>query len=168
MNNAAAVNNLITLSSIPAIGTALPGGVMVGFMPADGERPAYLLISPPIDAKAPRMKWGPYDDEIEGLSDWDGAANTKLLVARDEKHPAAQHCASLEHDGFNDYYLPSRCEASLIAGAAGRLFPADLCWTSSQYSAYHAFVQDFSDGYQSTFHKDNEWRVRAVRRSIID
>ena len=37
-------------------------------------------------------------------------------------------------------------------------------WSSTQYSAYSAFVQDFDDGDQSLGDKDHRLRVRAVRR----
>lgn len=164
----AVVTTPIQVIGVPAIGSPLPGGVMAGFMPADGERRAYLLVLPPLKTeKTPSLTWGPYDDEIEGLSDWDGEWNTKLLIARDEEHLAAKHCAEFEHEGFQDYYLPAKREASVMCAGA-RLFEPGIHWTSSQYSAYTAFVQDFSDGGQVTSLKDDGRRVRAVRRIFID
>ncbi len=40
-------------------------------------------------------------------------------------------------------------------------------WSSTQYSAYGAFIQDFDDGYQDDNDKSLKFRVRAVRRFLI-
>lgn len=41
-------------------------------------------------------------------------------------------------------------------------------WSSSQRSAYYAFLMDFVDGGQYRYVKNNELRVRPVRRELID
>lgn len=41
-------------------------------------------------------------------------------------------------------------------------------WSSTQYSAHGAFIQDFEDGYQLYYGKGSECRVRAVRRFLIN
>jgi hypothetical protein len=154
---------------IPEAGQMWPeqGGVVGGFMPAEGGEPGYWLIVPQdAEAATPELKWGGYGKELAGLSARDGLANTKLLCADKEAHPAAKFCAGLQLHGFNDFYLPSRREASLLAATVPHLFTPGYHWTSTQSSANYAFVQAFSDGHQYNDLKGNEWRVRAVRRFI--
>jgi len=161
-----ALKTQIAITGIPSIGTPMPGGVFAGVMPAYNDRPAYgLILAPGADIE---RSWGPYGKRIEGLSDWDGKKNTELLVEAKTDHPAAQYCADMVVDDCNDFYLPARDEARLIFASARGLIEGDWHWTSSQCSAYHAFVQGFSDGDQSISTKVNEWRVRAVRRFLID
>jgi hypothetical protein len=40
-------------------------------------------------------------------------------------------------------------------------------WSSTQYSAFNAWVQDFSDGGQNIGYKDRKLAARAVRRILI-
>jgi hypothetical protein len=152
--------------SAPEMGQPWPdqGGILAGSMPAEDGQPGYYLIVPADGAETEDLKWGPTNKEIEGLSARDGKANTAALTASKLKHPAAEFCAGLKLHGFDDYYLPSRREASLMAATVPHLFTAGYHWTSSQASADTAFVQDFSDGTQYSLSKGNEWRVRAVRR----
>lgn len=155
----------------PEIGTwwGEQGGVVAGIMPKEGVHPAYYLIVPTgaaIEDKS--LEWGGYDENSQATSDWDGLANTRALVESDADHPAAQFCHDLKIDGFSDFYLPSRREASLMTATVPTLFKDGWHWTSTQYSADNAFIQAFSGGDQLNVRKGSESRVRAVRRFLIN
>ncbi|MCY1299411.1 hypothetical protein D9M70_489380 [compost metagenome] len=46
------------------------------------------------------------------------------------------------------------------------LFEKGWHWSSTQFSPYDAWIQDFDDGAQYDGHKDDEGRARAVRRVL--
>jgi len=156
-------------SSAPVVGEPWKeeGGVLAGVMPAHEDQPAYYLIVPNASEAGAELSWGP-NDTVHGLSACDGKANTALLIKADDDHPAAEFCDSLEIDGFNDFYLPSRREASLMAATVPLLFETGYHWTSTQNSANYAIIQDFDDGIQGNDRKSVSRRVRAVRRLIIN
>jgi hypothetical protein len=70
-------------------------------------------------------------------------------------------------DGRNDFYLPSRRELALCFANVPELFETAWHWSSTQFSADGACIQDFGDGDQSYSRKVYEYRVRAVRRLLI-
>lgn len=90
-------------------------------------------------------------------------------------HPAAQFCRSRTIGGFTDWYLPAKNELNVIytnktviSGVDAIDQDSNWYWSSSEYSAYNAWIQRFSDGTQYSFHdKNNSFRVRAVRRLAI-
>jgi len=151
----------------PAIGQHWPeeGGILVATMPALYGNPAYHIIVAADEEGKARRAWGGYGEKVEGLSDIDGLANTKILAATG-KHPAASFCADLRLHGKDDWYLFANREASLLRAVSPELFGKGYHWTSTQYSAYGAFGQDFGDGVQIIDGKDFEGLVRAVRRVI--
>ena len=65
--------------------------------------------------------------------------------------------------------LPTRREQSLLYANLKDQFKPTGYWSSEQHAEYadSAWLQTFSDGYQGYYHKDIEWRARAVRRLII-
>lgn len=90
---------------------------------------------------------------------------------------ATLKAAALDLEDFADWTLPNRMEALAIFQ---RLHPAlkgsddafaeEVYWTSEQHASYSgsAWCQDFSDGYQGSYHKASSYRARAVRRVVID
>lgn len=154
----------------PEIGKEWPGkgGVVAGIMPPEDGKPGYYLIVPTDPkAEAESLKWGRRGHEYDDNCARDGKHNTDILAEAGD-HPAAEFCANLELGGFDDYYLPSRREASLMAATVPHLFNSGWYWTSTQYSAYGAFGQHFDDGGQYYSLKFYDTRVRAVRREIIN
>lgn len=142
------------------------GGVFAGIMRGENGQPDYYLFVPSNIANSPKLAWGGYGDEIANANHtFDGLANTKALA--DGKHPAADWAASLNINGFNDYYLPARRELSLCYANVPELFEKEWHWSSTQYSAVNACVQHFSDGHQGGDRKGSDYRVRAVRRKLI-
>jgi len=92
------------------------------------------------------------------------------LVDSAIEHPAAQFCAALSVDGFNDFYLPSLRELkALFANGCDAFNTDNWYWSSTQFSRYLAFSQNFFTGY--TNYDDKDWAggfARAVRRSSIE
>jgi TolB-like protein len=99
-----------------------------------------------------------------------GKRNTELIVERlrqwGESGRAAQLCASLNFDGYNDWFLPSKDELDLMyknlkqKGLGG--FGSSWYWSSSQYTNA-TWIHYFGDGRQDYHHKHNTHAVRAVR-----
>jgi hypothetical protein len=116
---------------------------------------------------------------INDKTDWYVPARDELEACYRNLKPGADENACSFRDGDNPSSVPPGLpytKASPVQTAV-EAFHADgpeafdgstWYWSSSQYSAYRAFVQDFSDGYQDGSRKGFEWRVRAVRRFIID
>ena len=102
-----------------------------------------------------------------------GKRNTQLIVEslnrKGERGRAAQLCASLNYDGYNDWFLPSKDELDLMyknlkqKGLGG--FENNVYWSSSQFNNNSAWFQAFDDGHQqgNGGYKDATLPVRAVR-----
>lgn len=64
--------------------------------------------------------------------------------------------------------VPTRDESALLYAHVRDQFDADYWhWTSTQYSAGDAWLQDFDYGDQGSYGKKFEARARAVRRLIL-
>ncbi|QEY18912.1 DUF1566 domain-containing protein [Cellvibrio sp. KY-GH-1] len=161
-----AINDAIF--TIPAIGQPWPkqGGVNAGLIRGENGKPDYYLIIATDDAgKTDRIEYGGYESETEGAnSEFDGLANTTALLKSGTDHPAASWAAGVIIEGHNDFYLPARREQSLMYANCPELFNDVWHWSSTQYSAGNAWVQDFEDGYQDVDSKDCRYAARAVRR----
>mgnify|MGYP001560692716 FL=1 len=157
-------------SGIPAIGEYWPGegGVNGGLFPG-GDKPYYLIVPTGSDAEATH-EWGGYGEELGGAkSPWDGQANTAYLASgnREHDHPAAQFCAAFERDGHKDFYLMARREASFLEITVPDVFAQAYHWTSTQRSAYGAYLMVFEGGWLDFLGKDYERLARPVRRKFI-
>lgn len=126
---------------IPKIGSAFGGGIFAGIVAGKDNQPDYYLIHATVDFEI--------DD-----TNWQGATEAaKALI-----------------NGFNDWSLPDRFEARLLAINTPDSFDKDCCyWTSTQYADYdsYAWLQDFYHGDQGCLLKSYEYRARAVRRLLI-
>ena len=171
-------------TTIPSIGEAFGGGFYAGDFMLNGHRHALIISPKAVGQSANKMTWGPYDDMTPGARSLDdGLANSESM--RDESHPAAQFCRSLSIDGFDDWYLPSLDEMTLLrrnlmprAGGnpeqtTAAAFQEDgseafdtggWYWSSTEYSSGYAWVQNFLNGYQDLTVKGAACRVRAVRK----
>ncbi|HET9680182.1 MAG TPA: DUF1566 domain-containing protein [Gammaproteobacteria bacterium] len=154
-------------AGVPKIGEPWPGqgGINAGLMRGENGKPDYWLILPTDKAAdLGELAWGSAGENEPGAqSEYDGLANTRALVESQHSHPAAEACAGLTVDGHSDLYLPARRENALLYTNLPELFEKCWHWSSTQYSAYYAWVQDFYDGFQGNRRKDDECRVRAVR-----
>jgi hypothetical protein len=104
-----------------------------------------------------------------------GRENTRLLVGRlrflEETGKAAQLCASLSVNGYNDWFLPSKGELNFMYINLGQMglggFGDKVYWSSSQDNSDGTWDQRFSDGVQHLNRnyslKNYTLSVRAVR-----
>jgi uncharacterized repeat protein (TIGR02543 family) len=135
----------------------------------------YLEASPTnISAE---VQWGAYGYDVSGtgMATGDGKQNTQLIVARlnqlGETGRAAQLCANLNINGFNDWFLPSLYELDLMyknlkQNGLGNFSNDAGYWSSSQYSTGAAWIYffNFDIGYEANnYTKDSMFFVRAVR-----
>lgn len=148
----------------PAIGDLWPGqgGIYAGdFRGGDGT--IYGLIVAP-EQDIGRARWAP--DGERDLSDWDGLENTRRL--RNEC-PAAKLAAEYTRDGHSDFYLPARRELLLPAANLHDTFGTDSWyWTSTPRGDSFAWAVDFESVSVFNYDRDNEFRVRPVRRFRLD
>lgn len=148
----------------PALGEYWPGqgGYFCGTMPARDGAPARHLVFAKDEAE--KMKWGPYEEVPGAASHHNGAANTRALLERPGKHPAAEWASKVTADGHSDFMLPSRAELMMAWICAPQLFNTEgWYWSSTQVGRNHAFVQFFANGSSAWGSKGYEFRVRAVR-----
>ncbi|MEO6680111.1 MAG: DUF1566 domain-containing protein, partial [Pseudomonas sp.] len=160
----------VTITEIPALGEYWPGqgGINGGFVAARGDVPEHYLIFAKDDVGD--HAWGGRGFELKGLSKTDGYTNTQVLIGNNDenKHPAANACAEHIADDHHDFYLPAAAELYQGWLNCPEVFAQDCYyWSSSQRSAHFAFCMYFDDGNQDTCGKDNELRVRPVRRFFI-
>ena len=127
-------------------------------------QPDYAIIVP--DLPTVSLQWGEYGEEVPNCNSLtDGLANTQAMLAA--KCRPALHIADLsEKREHKDLYLPARGELWALRANVPELFEKGWHWSSTQYSSYYAFIQDFEDGDSLSFWllKDNTCRVRPVRR----
>jgi len=137
---------------------------------SDGWR---FLEAAPLSTEWTEIRWGSMGTLIGGTETGIGAGqnNTTTIVtslnSHSETNRAAQLCNDLTVEGYMDWFLPSKDELNLmytnlkVAGVGG--FTDVYYWSSSDYDASHAWLQDFNDGNQYYNDKDEGHRVRAVR-----
>jgi len=120
--------------------------------------------------------WGSYGVDISGTGPTvgSGKGNTQLIVERlrtlGESKCAAQLCVKLSHNGFTDWFLPSKDELDLMyknlkKNNLGK-FPAKISyWSSSQANNDSAWYQNFDNGKQYNYgnYKYDTFSVRAIR-----
>ncbi len=159
---------LIAAQGTPRIGEHWPhqGGIYAGII-RDGDNQWHLILPTDLAAHG-TFAWGAYGtNEPTATSRSNGLANTQALVASEHQHPAAEWAAALTIDGHNDFYLPAQKELNLIFVNLQEFMEGTWHWSSTQYSAHGAWIQDFGDGNQTSYGKDGELAVRAVRRLPI-
>ena len=143
------------------------GGYYAGVVRGENGAPDHHLFVAPEDASADEVRWGKYGKSIEGARLVnDGAANTEALIAAGEC-PAAEACHAYRGNGFDDWYLPSQAELNVCYANAREHFADRWYWSSTQSSANYAWVQYFLNGDQDLVPKVDDYRVRAVRRLVI-
>jgi hypothetical protein len=102
-----------------------------------------------------------------------GQANTAAIVSALGDNGgtayAAQLADDLDHNGYTDWFLPSKDELDLIyqnlhEQGLGGFADSDRYWSSSEITRTTAWLQDFdSTALQSDVDKDEGNRVRAIR-----
>jgi len=159
-------NELDFTTSPPlTIGSSYGGGIVFYI---DGTGLHGLVCAPSDQGYFP---WGCYGTNIYGTSTalGTGMANTLAIVNWCGQRPiAASVCNDLVLNGYDDWYLPSRDELSLMyqnlrTQNLGN-FSYNWYWSSSQSSSGYAWDVNFDNGDVSDFSdKDSNGQVRAVR-----
>ncbi|WP_426427731.1 DUF1566 domain-containing protein [Pseudomonas palmensis] len=154
----------IAQADIPAVGQPWPGqgGINGGFVPAIGDVPAHYLILAESDVG--EHEWGGRNTESKAISRNDGKANTDILIA-EGGHPAAEAARAYRADDHADFDLPAASQ--LYQAWVHGLITEGAYWSSSQRSAHFAFNVVFGAGFQGSYGKSGELRVRPVRRFFI-
>ena len=126
----------------------------------------------------PNSEWGCYGTTIsgaDGIAIGTGAQNTIDIEAGcGTANIAADRCANLSLNGYNDWFLPSKDElnqmyqnkAAINATATlngGSDFASSSYWSSSEYNLNIAWEQSFGTGNQYGTYKTYTLYVRAVR-----
>jgi hypothetical protein len=164
-------NEVSFSTSPPAVGMYFGGGI-VFYLDGSGQ---HGLICAPSDQSAGTM-WGCVGITLPGNfygSIGSGQSNSNLILNGCGIRPiAASLCENLLLGGYNDWYLPSRGELTLMhsnlhtqgIGNFNSVFggPA-FYWSSTQDNAYSASIVDFNNGRVELTPKDYGYRVRAVR-----
>ncbi|MGB0367793.1 MAG: hypothetical protein ACPGU4_07770 [Flavobacteriales bacterium] len=160
------------------VGEAFEGGVVYHvYRDALGEE--HGLIVAPNDAGS--AAWG-----VEGIdvpnceSLWNGAGNTASILSNGgSATDAAGICNSYSNDGFEDWYLPSSSELSLLSanvfdvnktlstlGGATEIagiLVTDGYWSSTEVLDSHAMIVSFQENSQAPASKSAVVDVRAIR-----
>ena len=125
------------------------------------------------------LEWGCYGQNLPNVPDvltyppsglgaeiGDGISNTNAILNDCPSAPAALAARSLG----TDWFLPSINELNQIyinkttlEGFSGFTVFSDNYWSSTEISNVRARRQNFNDGYQGSYSKDNAYFVRAVR-----
>ena len=155
-----------------------PAGGFIFYVNPNYEKDGWrYLEAAPFDQSA-GAKWGCFRQQIagaRGMAVGTGRQNTKdMIAACAEAGTAAQLCATLDLNGFKDWFLPSRDELAimyknLMPAAASNFGARGLndnftYWSSSQQTTDMANHIDFADlGRLHYDDKDFPRRVRAIR-----
>jgi len=166
--------NLTLYAQWSVIGGTGPAGGLIFYdkgLVSDGWR---YLEAAPVSTEWTGIQWGSYETLIGGteVGIGTGQANTTTIVtwldSNSETDRAAQLCVALTEGDYSDWFLPSKEELGLMYtnlkkdyGVGG--FSVDGYWSSSEYDAYNAWFQQFSNGSPFYTTKSNLYRVRAVR-----
>lgn len=152
----------INAADLPAIGQPLAGGTFFARNFIGDQLFALVYLDQAAEFTA---EWGEYGKKIKGADSFvDGLANTQAMLA-------AECPAALKLDHAAGDYLPAYVEQSLLLAYLKAQGITELergwYWSSTQRSAHNAFGMYFSVGTQYSLGKNHEFRVRPVRRLLI-
>ena len=159
------VNNTLQ-DAIPAIGSVWEGqgGIYAGIRQSEDGRLYHLIFA---EKDVGDHAWGERGTETSATSKVDGILNTTVLLDAPGSFPAADAAAKYAADGHADFYLPSIGELNHGWQILAEYLSKTWYWSSSQRSAYLAFTMHFDAGSQYYDDKDDELRVRPVRKLFI-
>lgn len=150
-------------SELPEIGQPLADGNFFARHWLNGKEYAYIDLGKSAEFTG---EWGEYGQDVGGAVSYrDGASNTVAMA--EAGSPIAKQALEIGAGIF----IPSALELALLFSAkqAGELpgFSDRWYWSSSQYSASHAFGTHFHVG--DTYYHDKLYglRVRPVRKILI-
>ena len=120
--------NAIAQTTLPAIGTPMPGGFFAGTILLNGQRRA-VIVSPKQIGDLEGV-WHQDEPDVPGAKSYnDGAANTQAMV--DAGSELAKQVQALEIDGLNDFYIPSQDELEICYRAFKPTTEQNWCYARS-------------------------------------
>lgn len=150
----------IHADALPAIGANLAGGKLITLYMLAGTEFALVYLGAAAEVKG---RWGEYGQAVK-TTHGDGEQNTRAMA----EAGSSIAIQALEASAF----IPSIMECHLLMHAKETGVITDLredhfYWSSTQYSANHAYFMDFENGWQSFIGKDGERFAPLVRRIPI-
>ncbi len=171
----------LTIETTPVVGDPFQGGVLAYLLqPGDiGYDPnvPHGIIAAPNDLSS--TTWGCGGTLIsgaDGTAIGTGALNTtQILNGCPSPTIAAGVCQNLVLNGYDDWYLPSRNELTILYNNREVIggfttsnvgFGLEYYWSSTEYNndASFAWVRDFGSGYSGNGGKNGSYRVRPIRQ----
>lgn len=126
------------------------------------------LVAAPYD-QSTNCYWGCSGTLISGADAstyGSGMQNTiDILAGCSTLGIAAEICSNLSLGGYSDWHLPSKDELNLVylrKDQIGGFLPM-YYWSSTEYDSMSAWKQYFVNGYQTNYHKETNYKLRAVR-----
>ena len=174
------------------IGDIGPGGGIIFYVNSSGftvegytgavgsfaEYTAHYLEAAPSNLST-TAQWGAYEILISGVTTFtsdalydeigNGRKDTMIIVSHlgtSETGRAAQLAAAASFSDLNDWFLPSYGELNLLyvqRNLTGIGITSGIFWSSSQYNAYAAWHQNFTNGDRPAYYKNSIISVRAIR-----
>jgi len=153
-------------------GQAALGGI-VAYILAPGD-PGYdanvqhgLIISSANLSSGIRWYNGSYvTTGATGIAIGTGLSNTNTIIAV-QGAVATSYAAGLARahngGGYNDWYLPSRTEATRICSGAGRVITSGTFWSSTEGDQFGAAIFDFTVCASNNFWDKADTSLGAVR-----
>lgn len=126
------------------------------------------MVAAPYD-QSTNCYWGCSGTLISGADDstyGSGMQNTiDILGGCTTIGIAAELCSNLTLGGYSDWHLPSKDELNLVYLSKNQIggFLPMYYWSSTEYNALSAWKQYFVNGYQTNYHKETNYKLRAVR-----
>lgn len=126
-----------------------------------------LIIAPEDQSSGISWNNGEYKKTVAtGTSIGTGLTNTKEIVScQGLGNYAAKLCFDLSLDGYDDWFLPSKCELNklYINRVAISNLSRKFYWSSTQFGYNTACNQHLGDGSQGSDYRSRNLFVRAVR-----
>lgn len=160
--------NSITETTLPAIGTTMPGGFFAGVIMIEGQRRAIIVA--PKKLGELRGAWHKDEDDVPGAKFYNnGLANTQAMAEAGSK--LAKQALALEIDGQTDFYIPSQDELEICYRALKPTPEQNWCYARSginlsalppTYPYTHEFpaqtaLAAFMSGGEEAFEADWYW-----------
>lgn len=122
------MNQATEQTTLPAIGTPMPGGFFAGAYLLNGQRRA-VIVSPKQLGDLEGV-WHEEEPDVTGAKSYnDGAANTQAMAEAGSE--LAKQVQALEIDGQKDFYIPSQDELELCYRALKPTTEWNWCYARS-------------------------------------